>query len=98
MSMPRVLSLSENGEMQINPPEEVKALRLDGIEEKNISLQSNSEKELSIKGTSQEIQLEIRGGEKSPYGVKVFCSPDGKEETVIKYDPAAKEIKIDFII
>ena len=29
--------------------------------------------------------------------MKVFCSPDGREETVIKYDPAAKEIIIDFI-
>ena len=72
-------------------------MRLDGIKEINISLQPNSEKELSIKGKSQEIQLEIRGGENSPYGVKVFCSPDGKEETIIKYDPSSKELIIDFI-
>jgi beta-fructofuranosidase len=41
--------------------------------------------------------VELKGGETSPYGVKVFCSPDGKEETVIQYDPVAKELIIDFI-
>ncbi len=38
----------------------------------------------------------MNGGSKSPYGVKVFCSPDGKEETVVKYDPVAKELVVDF--
>lgn len=37
------------------------------------------------------------GKGKSPYGVKVFCSPDGREETVIQYDPIAKEIQINFM-
>ena len=32
-----------------------------------------------------------------PYGLKVFCSPDGREETVIKYDPATKELVVDFV-
>ncbi|MDH4092854.1 MAG: glycoside hydrolase family 32 protein [Cyclobacteriaceae bacterium] len=97
MSLPRVLSLSTGGELNINPPEEVKALRLPGVEEKNISLASNQEKELSISGNALEIQVEIRGGKKAPYGVKVFCSPSGKEETVIKYDPLAKALIINFV-
>jgi beta-fructofuranosidase len=29
--------------------------------------------------------------------VKVFSSPDGREETVIRYDPVSKEIIIDFV-
>ena len=97
MSLPRVLTLAKNNELQINPPEEVKAIRLAKIEENNISLMANNQKKLSIEGKSLEIQLEIKGGEKTPYGVKVFCSPDGREETIIKYDPVKKELVIDFI-
>jgi beta-fructofuranosidase len=97
MSIPRVLSLSREGDMQINPPEEVKLLRLNGIEEYNISLTPNSEKELSLTGASLEIQLEIKGVGNSRYGIKVFCSPDGKEETIIKNDPTTKEIVINFV-
>jgi beta-fructofuranosidase len=97
MSMPRVLSLSDENEMLINPPLEVESLRLGGIKERNIKIAANSEKELSLRGKSLEIVVELKGGETSPYGVKVFCSPDGKEETVIQYDPVAKELIIDFI-
>ncbi len=49
MSMPRVLSLSKQGELLIAPPVEVEQLRLEGISSKNISLASNQEKTLAIK-------------------------------------------------
>jgi beta-fructofuranosidase len=97
MSMPRVLSISKEGELLINPPKEVEKLRLDGINEKNITLAANQTKTLDIKGKSLEIKTEFKGGSQSEYGVKVFCSPDGKEETIIKYVPSSKEIVIDFI-
>jgi len=97
MSMPRVLSLNQNGDLEINPPEEVKALRFNGTEEKDISIEAGSEKELSLKGKSLEILIEIDKGNASYCGVKVFCSPDGREETVVKYDPLAKELVIDFV-
>ena len=97
MSLPRVLSLSKQGELEINPPAEIKTLRLGGFKAANLSLKANSEKELEIKGNSMEIQIEIAGTLKSSYGIKVFCSPDGKEETIIKYDPVKKELVIDFI-
>jgi beta-fructofuranosidase len=97
MSLPRVLNLSEKGEMRINPPKEVEAIRTSGIDEDIITLKPNSEKVLPIKGKSLEIKLEIESASETPYGVKVFCSPDGKEETIIKYDPVAKELVIDFI-
>lgn len=97
MSLPRVVSLSNKGEVQINPPQELQALRLDGIKKSNLSLPVQSEQALDIQGKELEIQVEMKGGTSSPFGVKVFCSPDGKEETIIKYDPSAKELVIDFI-
>ena len=96
MSMPRALSLSSDGMLEIHPPEEFMSLRLDGVEEKNVTLTANSEKELDLQGKSMEIQVEMKGGFQSQFGVKVFCSPDGKEETIIAYDPTTKELVIDF--
>ncbi len=98
MSLPRVLSLSKEGDLQINPPEEIKDIRLpDALKERSVAVAANSEKLVGKQGSSLEIKAEIRGGEKSAYGLKVFCSPDGLEETAIIYDPVAKEIVIDFI-
>ena len=58
---------------------------------------ARKEKTLATKGKALEIKAEFTGGQNSEYGVKVFCSPDGKEETIIKYYPINNEIVIDFI-
>ncbi|MDR1682103.1 MAG: glycoside hydrolase family 32 protein [Candidatus Symbiothrix sp.] len=96
MSLPRVLSLSEDDELQINPPEEVKRIRINEQKEKNQLLDPHSEYQLAANGKYMEIQMELMGGQKSPYGLKVFCSPDKREETLIQYDPVAEELIIDF--
>ncbi|HEX5026147.1 MAG TPA: glycoside hydrolase family 32 protein, partial [Agriterribacter sp.] len=96
MSLPRVLSLAKNGTLQINPPEEVKAIRLDEINEADIILPPNKEQLLKASGKSIELKVEIAGGTKSPYGVKVFCNPNGSEETVISYDPLKKQLVVNF--
>jgi beta-fructofuranosidase len=44
MSMPRVVSLSGNGTLQIHPPEEVKALRMDERSDNNLTLQPGAQK------------------------------------------------------
>jgi sucrose-6-phosphate hydrolase SacC (GH32 family) len=96
MSLPRVLTLSKKNQLLINPPDEVKNIRINELKEKNITLSSNSEKRLKATGTAMEIQLELRGGAHSPYGLKVFCSPDNREETIIQYNPATEELVVDF--
>ncbi|MFT3703947.1 MAG: glycoside hydrolase family 32 protein [Agriterribacter sp.] len=97
MSLPRVLSLNNKNVLQIQPPEEIKALRSNEVVENNILLAPGTERILKAKGKSIELKLDIIGGATTPYGVKVFCSPDGKEETVISYDPVKKELMINFI-
>jgi len=96
MSLPRVVSLSAKGELQINPPEEVKAIRLNEVQENNFVLQPNTEKNLQSNGKSIELAIEISGGTKFPFGVKVLASPDGREETVIRYEPEQEQLVIDF--
>ncbi|MFT3948998.1 MAG: GH32 C-terminal domain-containing protein [Agriterribacter sp.] len=83
--------------LQINPPEEISAIHTSEIREENIIVSPDSEKTLKASGTSLEIKMELEGGNRSACGVKVFCSPDGREETVISYEPLKKNITINFI-
>ncbi len=96
MSLPRVLTLSSANEMRINPPEEVKSLRTTSVKENITRVTAGQEAILKSKGKSVEIEVELVPTGAGPFGVKVFASPDGREETVITYDPQAKEIVIDF--
>ncbi len=97
MSLPRVLSLAKNGALQIHPPEEIKAIRLSEVQENNIVLEANAEQTLKAKGKSIELKIEMKGGSTAPYGIKVFCSPDGREETAISYDPLKKQLVVNFV-
>lgn len=96
LSVPRVVSLGDDGKVRINPAEQLKTIRVQETMEKDIELAPNSERALKAQGKSIELKLEISGAEKSPVGVKVFASPDGREETVIFYDPVKKELAVDF--
>jgi len=95
MSLPRVISLSANNEVLISPAQELTQLRQKGAEIPEFLLAPNAEKELPIRGKSLEILVELKVASE-PFGIKVFSSLESKEETVIKYDPQAQELIIDF--
>jgi len=97
MSLPRVLSLDDAGVLQINPAEEISLIRLQETRENDVLLQPNDEKLLQLRGRSIELKVEIAGGTRSPFGIKVFASPDGREETILRYEPAAGQLVIDFV-
>lgn len=96
MSLPRVLALGDDGQLRINPPDELKTLRLEEIRDEDAYLPPHSARTLKARGKSIELQLEISGAENAPAGLKVFASPDGREETTILYDPVNKELVVDF--
>lgn len=97
MSLPRVLNLSPSGELEIHPARELEKIRLDSIQQKQLQVAARSETVLPINGTSMEMQLTFSRGQQGIYGIKVFCSSDGKEETKISYDPVKEELVIDFV-
>lgn len=97
MSLPRVLSLDDTGGLQINPPEEIALIRLHEVSEDDIVLQPNEEKTLQVGGKSLELKLEFAGGARFPFGIKVFASADGREETVIRYEPQNEQLVVDFV-
>lgn len=96
MSLPRVLTLSKNNQLEISPAKELENIRLESVRRDKIQLEANSEYVLPAKGTSVEINAVFSPNLENAYGLKVFCSPDGKEETVIKYEPGTSELIIDF--
>lgn len=96
MSLPRVVALADDGALRISPAEELRALRLAQRRDPDIELAPNSERTLQARGKSIELTLEISGARRSPVGVKVFASPDGREQTTVSYDPTNQELVVDF--
>ena len=96
MSLPRVLSLADNGTVLMDVPEEIESLRYNPKSPKSIFIKTNSEKVLEgVSGNSIELAIEMTSENAGQFGVKVCCSEDGSEETAIYYDSAEKKIKID---
>ena len=96
LSLPRVLSLGPDGILLMNPPEEIERLRYHGKEMVNLAVASDSELVLNgIEGNSLELKIEMKPTVAGQYGVKVRCSPDGQEQTLIYYDAIEKMLKVD---
>ena len=96
MSLPRVLSLSEDGQLLMDVPREIEALRYDAFTRKDFALQSGAELVVDdIRGNSLELYVEMESSDAQEFGVKVCVSPDGQECTVISYDVAEGKLKVD---
>jgi len=96
MTLPRALSLSEDGTLRIEPVEELKQLRTHGRKHRNIKVPDGKPVRLDdVRGDCLELDLTIRPGDAKRFGLKVRCSPAGEEQTVIACDPAARHLQID---
>ncbi|MGH2562844.1 MAG: glycoside hydrolase family 32 protein, partial [Thermomicrobiales bacterium] len=87
MSLPRILSVLPDGTLGMVPAPELKALRrahrrLGGIELTPETLGALD----GDRGDALEIIAEFAPGDAAEVGLKVRCSPDGEEETLISYD------------
>lgn len=49
-----------------------------------------------VSGDALEIELQVTAGSAAACGVKVRCSPDGAEETVVALNAATRAVEIDF--
>ncbi|MEA1952459.1 MAG: GH32 C-terminal domain-containing protein, partial [Planctomycetota bacterium] len=96
MSLPRVLTLGDDGMLRMNVPEEIELLRYNGKKKTDLTVAADSELPLEgISGNSIELAVEINATDAKQFGVKVCCSPDGEEQTLIYYDAVDKKLKID---
>ncbi|MGI9234384.1 MAG: GH32 C-terminal domain-containing protein [Woeseiaceae bacterium] len=95
MSLPRVLSLGDDGEMLMDVPEEIKTLRYDAYSKTDFALQSGADLVIDhVRGNSLELYVEMESADAREFGVKVCVSPDGQEQTAISYDVAEGKLKI----
>jgi beta-fructofuranosidase len=96
MSLPRVMWLGGDMKMRMRPPEELEMLRYNPKKLANLTVEANSELPLKdIRGNTIEMNIEMAPYGAEQCGVKVCCSPDGEEQTVIFYDSIEKKLKID---
>ena len=96
MSLPRVLRLAGDGTLEMNVPKEMETLRYNPKEMKDLIIPADSELPLkNIRGNSLELLIEMMPGSAAQFGVKVCCSPDGEEQTVVICDTDEKSLKID---
>lgn len=96
LSLPRVLSLGDDGRLRMDVPEEIERLRYDAMRRGPFALQPDADLAVDgIAGDSLELVLEMESAEAAAYGVKVRVAPDASEETSIFYDAREQRLKVD---
>lgn len=98
MSLPRVLTPRDDGKVGVAPAAELEILRGDYHQLTNVPLTPASTRlPDEIQGDCLEIIAEFEVDPTSPaqaFGLKVRCSPDDEEHTLIVYDDASKRLEI----
>lgn len=97
MSMPRILTLSEDKKsLNINPAEEVEQLRYQPMNQEPFTVAAGQSVTLEkIKGKVMEMELTIDPGKAGRFGVKLFCSGDGREQTPVIVDRKKNILQVD---
>ena len=96
MCTPRVLSLSDDDTLRIEPVPELETLRRN--HRRLTSLQISGNRSVSLEGISGdclELAAALEPGDAEEFGIKVRCSPDGGEQTIIAYNHEDKCLVLD---
>ena len=97
MSLPWVLSLSEDGALRTEPAPELEALRMNPRVRRDVRLVPGAATPLAdVSGDCLELRVAVEPGDADEVGVGVRCSPDGAERTAVSYDPTSGKLRIDF--
>jgi beta-fructofuranosidase len=94
-SLPRELSLPDDGVLRIKPLRELETLRYSPVTEPGVTVPDGQTRRLEIvAGDALEIQLTIRQAGAKRYGVKLHASTDLTRGIDLIVDPAAKTIQL----
>jgi beta-fructofuranosidase len=95
LTLPRVLNLDKNNNLIMEPVEELKSLRTEPVVHKNLTI-NNSEKTIdNVQGDALELDISIKPNDAKELGLRILCSPDGREQTSIIYDTEKKVVRVD---
>lgn len=94
--LPLSIYLREDGRLGIEPIQELQSLR----GKKHVSFQEKSLQEANdllkhVRGDRLEIQVELQSSTAQNIGIKVQCTPDRAEETLLYYDRKAAQLLVD---
>ena len=96
MCLPRVLSLAPDGLLQQEPIDEVRSLRREHVRVADVTVADGSVKAVpDAGGDCLEIAVAVDVGTARDFGVKVLCSPDETEQTVISYSRESSTLSLD---
>jgi sucrose-6-phosphate hydrolase SacC (GH32 family) len=97
-SLPRELSLSEDGMLRIKPLRELKKLRSDEKTVEDITVKSDTTRVLEgISGDTMELKIVLEAPSAREFGVKVLCGQDGSEGFTIASGKGSKSLKVGYI-
>jgi beta-fructofuranosidase len=87
MALPMTLSMCEQGDLLLNPVEELAALRRNRVQLSDIHLAGDSTITLDgVRGNRLEIRAVFSWEGAEEFGLSVCCSPDGAEQTMIRFN------------
>ncbi|MGM0400470.1 MAG: glycoside hydrolase family 32 protein [Chloroflexota bacterium] len=96
MSLPRVLWLGEDGTPRMAVPEELALLRYNPRGYEDLTVPADGELALEgVEGRRLELRVQMTADEATQFGLKVCCSPDEEEYTLVFYDALEGELCID---
>ena len=97
MSLPWHLTPASDNTLRIDPVAELRNLRYDERCLPDLTLSPGEERTLDgFESDCMEFQLTIHPNQASRFGLKLRCSPDGQEETVVTYDTRHQHVIVDF--
>ncbi|WP_440131308.1 GH32 C-terminal domain-containing protein [Paenibacillus xylanexedens] len=94
--LPLSVYLRDDGRLGIEPIQELQSLRgAKRLALRDKSLAEANELLQEVQGDMLEIQVELEPGSASQLGIKVRCTPDGEEETLLFYDLNEAKLLVD---
>jgi beta-fructofuranosidase len=95
ISLPRLLSLANDGTMRYSPPDELQILRGNHREVAGVALSDETVALDTINGDCLELIAEFVPGTAEKFGLALRRSPDGQEQTLLTYRPREATLTVE---
>ena len=88
ISLPRVITLANDGTMRYAPPEELQLIRGNHMEITNVTLSDQVLPLDMVNGDCLELIADFKPGSAEKFGLSIRRSPGGEEESLLVYRPS----------
>lgn len=95
MSLPRRLSTTDAGSIQVDPVAEVERLRGRNHQLTDLTVVPDDGNPLTVEGDTLEIDIEFDPGDVREFGLVLRKSPDGREQTPIVVHPRQRRVIVE---